>query len=61
VSAVGDTVVSPMTREQVREALLVKMAIPGLDIEERVHNISACRLPRSRRIMQKMQIENQAK
>ncbi|KAE8745195.1 hypothetical protein FOCC_FOCC008086 [Frankliniella occidentalis] len=53
ISAIGDAIVTPLTRDEVRKQLIYKIQNPDLDMEDRLHTISHCRLPRSRRLMQK--------
>lgn len=53
ISAIGDAVVTPLTRDEVRKQIVYKIQNPALDMNDRLHSISHCRLPRSRRLMQK--------
>ncbi|KAJ1524047.1 hypothetical protein ONE63_010587 [Megalurothrips usitatus] len=53
ISAIGDAIVAPLTRDEVRKHLVYKIQNPELDMDDRLHTISHCRLPRSRRLMQK--------
>ncbi|KAK6637156.1 hypothetical protein RUM44_007570 [Polyplax serrata] len=51
ISEVDETIATPMVKEEVID--LVKEVLFSPEYEDRLHNVSACRLPKSRRIMQR--------
>lgn len=51
ISEVDETVAVPLVKEELLEQL--KCVMFESQYEDRLHNVSACRLPKSRRIMQR--------
>ena len=51
ISEVDETIATPMEKNELID--LVKEVLFSVEYEDRMHNVSACKLPKSRRIMQR--------
>ncbi|KAL0273372.1 UNVERIFIED_CONTAM: hypothetical protein PYX00_006054 [Menopon gallinae] len=51
ISEVDETIARPLLKEEIEESMKEVLFAP--ETEDKMHNVSACRLPKSRRIMQR--------
>lgn len=51
ISEVDETIARPLRKEEIEESMKEVLFAP--ETEDKLHNVSACRLPKSRRIMQR--------